>query len=39
MGTKLELTLVKLDNASWSALRSDEEATSEITQVGPAGRA
>ncbi|KAL8920010.1 MAG: hypothetical protein Q9172_004704 [Xanthocarpia lactea] len=39
MGTKLELTLVKLDTASWSALRSDEEATSEITQVGPAGRA
>ncbi|KAL8783172.1 MAG: hypothetical protein Q9213_004801 [Squamulea squamosa] len=39
MGTKLELTLVKLDHASWSTLRSDEERTSDITQVGPAGRA
>ncbi|KAI4245414.1 MAG: hypothetical protein L6R40_002474 [Gallowayella cf. fulva] len=39
MGTKLELTLIKLDNASWPTLRSDEQRTSEITQVGPAGRA
>ncbi|KAL8997251.1 MAG: hypothetical protein Q9169_003444 [Polycauliona sp. 2 TL-2023] len=39
MGTKIELTLVKLDTASWPALRSDEERTSEITQIGPAGRA
>ncbi|KAL8730248.1 MAG: hypothetical protein Q9181_004732 [Wetmoreana brouardii] len=39
MGTKLELTLVKHDGASWPTLRSDEQRTSEITQVGPAGRA
>ncbi|KAL8688505.1 MAG: hypothetical protein Q9218_005603 [Villophora microphyllina] len=39
MGTKLELTLVKLDGASWPTLRSDEARTSEITQLGPAGRA
>ncbi|KAI4282553.1 MAG: hypothetical protein L6R38_002850 [Xanthoria sp. 2 TBL-2021] len=39
MGTKIELTLVKLEIATWSALRSDEERTSEITQIGPAGRA
>ncbi|KAL8681096.1 MAG: hypothetical protein Q9186_002748 [Xanthomendoza sp. 1 TL-2023] len=39
MGTKLELTLVKLENDSWPTLRSDEQRTSEITQVGPAGRA
>ncbi|KAL8819084.1 MAG: hypothetical protein Q9223_002400 [Gallowayella weberi] len=39
MGTKVELTLVKLDNDSWPTLRSDEQRTSEITQVGPAGRA
>ncbi|KAL8979723.1 MAG: hypothetical protein Q9205_005015 [Flavoplaca limonia] len=39
MGTKVELTLIKLGIASWSALRSDEERTNEITQVGPAGRA
>ncbi|KAI4195129.1 MAG: hypothetical protein LQ348_002508 [Seirophora lacunosa] len=39
MGTKLELTLVKLDGASWPTLRSDEQATSEILQTGNAGRA
>ncbi|KAL8736310.1 MAG: hypothetical protein Q9166_000465 [cf. Caloplaca sp. 2 TL-2023] len=39
MGTKLELTLVKLDSSRWPTLRSDEQRTSEITQVGPAGRA
>ncbi|KAI4194940.1 MAG: hypothetical protein LQ350_007483 [Teloschistes chrysophthalmus] len=39
MGTKLELTLVKLDGASWPTLRSDETRTNEITQIGPAGRA
>lgn len=39
MGTKVELTLIKLEVASWSALRSDEERTNEITQIGPAGRA
>lgn len=39
MGTKLELTLVKLDGSSWPTLRSDEQRTSEIIQVGRAGRA
>ncbi|KAL8660589.1 MAG: hypothetical protein Q9202_006398 [Teloschistes flavicans] len=39
MGTKLELTLAKLDGTSWPTLRSDETRTNEITQVGPAGRA
>lgn len=39
MGTKLELTLVKLDGASWPTLRNDEQATSEILQTGNAGRA
>lgn len=39
MGTKLELTLVKLDGASWPTLRSDEQRTSEILQTGHAGRA
>ncbi|KAL8781287.1 MAG: hypothetical protein Q9194_000482 [Teloschistes cf. exilis] len=39
MGTKLELTLAKLDGASWPTLRSDETRTNEITQIGPAGRA
>ena len=39
MGTKLELTLVKTDGISWRTLRSDEQSTSEILQVGRAGRA
>ncbi len=39
MGTKLELTLVKADGASWPILRSDEARTGEIIQVGRAGRA
>ena len=39
MGTKLELTLVKADSVSWRTLKSDEQSTSEIIQVGPAGRA
>ena len=34
MGTKLELTLVKTDRSSWPTLRSDEQRTSEIIQVG-----
>ncbi|KAH8808279.1 chord-domain-containing protein [Xylogone sp. PMI_703] len=38
MGTKLELTLVKADGASWPTLRSDEARTGEILQVGKAGR-
>ena len=39
MGTKLELTLVKADGLSWPILRSDEARTSEIIQVGRAGKA
>jgi hypothetical protein len=39
MGTKLELTLVKADGASWPVLRADEKLTGEIIQVGKAGRA
>jgi CS domain len=39
MGTKIELTLVKADGSSWPVLRSDDERTGEIIQVGRAGRA
>ncbi|MCJ1470189.1 hypothetical protein MMC07_008834, partial [Pseudocyphellaria aurata] len=39
LGTKLELSLVKLDGSSWPVLRSDERRTTEIIQVGRAGRA
>jgi hypothetical protein len=39
MGTKLEVTLAKADGASWPVLRSDEQRTGEIIQVGKAGRA
>ncbi|KAK7742210.1 hypothetical protein SLS62_010761 [Diatrype stigma] len=38
LGTKLEVTLVKADGASWPVLRSDERGTGEILQVGRAGR-
>ena len=38
MGTKLEMTLIKADRRSWPTLRSDEQRTSEIIQVGGAGR-
>lgn len=38
MGTKLELTLLKMNFVGWPTLRSDEKRTSEIIQVGPAGR-
>ena len=38
-GTKLEMTLAKADGVSWPTLRSDEQRTSEIIQVGRAGRA
>lgn len=37
MGTKLELTLVKLEGTSWPTLRSDEQRTSQIVQSGSAG--
>jgi hypothetical protein len=39
LGTKLEVTLVKEDGASWPVLRSDDRRTGEIFQVGKAGRA
>ena len=39
MGTKLELTLVKLDGSSWPTLRNDEPRPSEIIQTGRASRA
>ena len=39
LGTKLELTLVKADGSSWPVLRSDEQRSGEIIQVGRAGRA
>ena len=39
MGTKLEMTLLKADELSWPTLRSDEQRTSEIIQIGRAGRA
>ncbi|KAI9888345.1 MAG: hypothetical protein M1814_000552 [Vezdaea aestivalis] len=39
MGTKLELTLVKPDGASWPVLRSDDRHNGEIIQVGRAGKA
>jgi hypothetical protein len=39
MGTKLEVTFVKADGGSWPVLRSDEQRTGEIIQVGKAGRA
>ncbi|KAF4637421.1 hypothetical protein G7Y89_g640 [Cudoniella acicularis] len=39
MGTKLEINFVKADGNSWPVLRSDEQRTGEIIQVGRAGRA
>jgi hypothetical protein len=39
MGTKLEVSFVKADGSSWPVLRSDEQRTGEIIQVGRAGRA
>ena len=39
LGTKLEMTLVKADGASWPVLRSDDKLTGEMIQVGRAGRA
>jgi hypothetical protein len=39
MGTKLEVTFVKADGSSWPVLRSDEQRTGEIIQVGKAGKA
>lgn len=39
MGTKLELTLAKLNGLGWPVLRSDEERGNDIIQVGRAGKA
>ncbi|KAI1641200.1 Pyruvate/Phosphoenolpyruvate kinase-like domain-containing protein [Biscogniauxia mediterranea] len=38
LGTKLEVSLYKADGTSWPVLRSDEQRTGEILQVGRAGR-
>ncbi|KAI0860028.1 Pyruvate/Phosphoenolpyruvate kinase-like domain-containing protein [Xylaria cubensis] len=38
LGTKLEVNLYKADGASWPVLRSDDQRTGEILQVGRAGR-
>ncbi|KAI3332152.1 Pyruvate/Phosphoenolpyruvate kinase-like domain-containing protein [Xylariaceae sp. AK1471] len=38
LGTKLEVSLYKADGASWPVLRSDQQRTGEILQVGRAGR-
>lgn len=38
LGTKLEVGLYKADGASWPVLRSDEQRTGGILQVGRAGR-
>ncbi|KAI8623011.1 HSP20-like chaperone [Xylariaceae sp. FL1651] len=38
LGTKLEVSLYKADGVSWPVLRSDEQRTGEILQVGRAGR-
>ncbi|RDL41977.1 CORD and CS containing protein [Venustampulla echinocandica] len=37
MGTKLEVTFVKADGSAWPVLRSDEQRTGEIFQIGRAG--
>lgn len=39
MGTKMELTLVKADGASWPVLRSGDKRTGEIIQTGKATKA
>ncbi|GAW12364.1 hypothetical protein ANO14919_017300 [Xylariales sp. No.14919] len=38
LGTKLEVGLYKVDGTSWPVLRSDDQRTGEILQVGRAGR-
>ncbi|KAI1435074.1 chord-domain-containing protein [Xylaria sp. CBS 124048] len=38
LGTKLEVSLSKADGGSWPVLRSDDQRTGEILQVGQAGR-
>ncbi|KAL1953676.1 hypothetical protein VTO42DRAFT_2387 [Malbranchea cinnamomea] len=39
MGTKMEMTLVKADDASWPVLRKSDPRTGEIIQAGRAKRA
>ena len=39
LGTKLEMTLFKADGLNWPTLRSDEQRTSEIIQVGDSRKA
>lgn len=38
LGTKLELTLSKVDGTSWPVLRSDDKWSGERIQIGNAGR-
>ncbi|KAI0097761.1 Pyruvate/Phosphoenolpyruvate kinase-like domain-containing protein [Nemania sp. FL0031] len=38
LGTKLEVSLYKADGASWPVLRSDQQRTGKILQIGRAGR-
>ncbi|KAI1747566.1 HSP20-like chaperone [Xylaria castorea] len=38
LGTKLEVSLHKADGASWPVLRSDDQRTGSILQIGRAGR-
>ncbi|KAI1739476.1 Pyruvate/Phosphoenolpyruvate kinase-like domain-containing protein [Xylaria scruposa] len=38
LGTKLEVSLYKANGASWPVLRSDDQHTGEILQIGRAGR-
>ncbi|KAJ8119381.1 hypothetical protein ONZ43_g3658 [Nemania bipapillata] len=38
LGTKLEVSLYKADGTSWPVLRSDQQRTGEILQIGRAGR-
>ena len=39
LGTKLDLSLIKADGASWPVLRSDDKWTGERIQIGNAGHA
>jgi len=39
LGTKLELTLIKVDGRGWPVLRADEKLTGEIIQTGSAMKA
>lgn len=39
LGTKLELTLIKVDGGGWPVLRRDDKWTGQRIQIGNAGRA